>query len=316
MRRLLSVLGLVSVALLACSGSDATTAPAADPEAVCDDGASVYCATIDACSSFYLRAVFGDVARCKARVKIECVSRLGANGTSLTPAALEACVNAVRGSQGCTFLDSPPEACKTVAGSLQNGQACAVDDQCQGRNCRLATGSTCGACSTVSAAGGACESSNDCEEGLVCAGGVCATRGRKGDACSADKPCLSELVCNNGTCSDALEAGVSCTPKRPQDPPELDPCNRLKGLFCHPTRNVCTLVELVGPGQSCGFVNGTFVGCAGGATCKTSPGTLQGTCQAPAADGQSCDDANGPSCIPPARCKGGVCTLPDPNACK
>lgn len=316
MHRFLASIAVVTALLLACGGDDGG-GNGFSAEAACDDAAGVYCDAINTCSSFYIRAAFTDLSQCKTRVKLECMSRFDATGTSLTPARLNECANAVRGQTGCGVLDQQPDACKTAAGTLADGNACAVDDQCAGRHCRLAQNSTCGACTTRQPAGQACETTGGCEEGLVCANRVCATRGKKGDACTADRPCLVSLVCNSGTCADAIPAGMACTPKRQQDPDHFDPCERLKGFFCHPTRNVCTAIELAAPGQTCGLVNATFVGCSGGGNCKTSAANpFQGTCQAPAADGATCNDTDGPKCTVPARCKGGVCTLPDPNACK
>ena len=69
-------------------------------------------------------------------------------------------------------------------------------------------------------------------------------------------------------------------------------------------------------GQDCGPTKPGFAYCAAGGQCDNSPGST-GSCQAPAADGQSCDTANAVMCLPGAECVGdangasvtGTCTV-------
>jgi hypothetical protein len=139
------------------------------------------------------------------------------------------------------------------------------------------------------------------------------TFAKAGSPCSAAQPCLRTLSCNKGTCATPLGAGANCEPTLDQS---QNPCDGAKGLFCHGQTKVCTSVGTAAAGAACGFIDKNIVLCTAGAQCKTAPGALSGTCQATAADGATCDDTNGPKCVAPAHCVGGVCKITDPSSCK
>lgn len=293
--------------LVACSGSSATTS--SSPEAACASLVDAVCGRLESCFPLTIRVAYKDVAQCKERQTTSCLKTFNAPGSTVTPADADACTSAYA-ALSCDALlgGSAPEACR-FAGSLTDGTPCGDGAQCVGRNCRKAAGSTCGACSTRAAAGATCQASNDCLDELTCAGGKCVAPAKAGAACSSTLPCEAPLRCANGVCAQPLAAGATC------EPGPNDACDRLKGLFCDPTSKACKEVKLANAGEACGLVNGTFVACAAAGRCKTGP-TGQGTCLAAAADGQPCSDKDGPSCIEPADCVNGVCTLPDPASCK
>jgi hypothetical protein len=318
MRRaaILSVLtlGLAALAGQGCSGSTASVSA----DQACTDAANALCAKLNMCSALFVQIVFGDVSTCVSRSHAPCASGLSAHGTGASPSTLEACAQAIPGAS-CTDVLShnTPAACKPLMGQLANGTACGDSSQCQSGYCNQGTGigqkSTCGVCGTQAAAGGACKVDDDCPYGAKCnTAQVCVTLGAAGATCDGTHPCQGTLACKGGTCATPDAAGQACTVDA-----SGQSCDTNQGQFCNLTNKVCQMIGTAGPGQPCGFVSGGLVACTGAGLCKTSstPGT-SGTCLAPAADGASCDPLMGPSCLPPALCTGGKCTLADPSSCK
>jgi hypothetical protein len=300
------------ILIVACSGSSTEGTPSISPETACNDFATAYCDRVETCAPFYFKLGLSSHAQCVDRLKINCPAVFTANGTSATPERLSRCATDAK-TLACddVFARNTPASCKNEPGQLADGAACGVDAQCKNKLCRLGKGSTCGACSTLTTAGGACERNEDCEPGLSCAQKKCIALGKAGAACTDTSPCLQTYSCVGSICTPPLEAGVTCTPALKL---ENNPCNFLKGLFCHLKTKVCTAIELVGPGSACGFINDTIVGCSAG-DCKTDA-TGKGTCVAKAADGATCDDEKLPKCQEPARCANGVCKISNPADCK
>lgn len=298
----------LGVWLVACSGSS-SGGTSTSPESACAGLVQAVCGRLEECFPIAIRASYKDVAQCKERQTSSCLKIFNAPGSTVTPEKADACTSGYN-ALSCEALlaGSSPEACR-FAGTLTDGTPCGDGAQCTGRNCRKTGGNTCGACSTRGAAGATCQASGDCLDELTCAGGKCVAPAKAGAACSTNQPCEASLRCANGTCAQPLAAGTTC------ESGANDACDRLKGFFCDPTAKVCKEVKFANAGEACGLVNGTFVACAAAGHCKTGANG-QGTCQAAAADGQPCDTKNGPSCIEPADCVNGVCTLPDPAACK
>jgi hypothetical protein len=73
---------------------------------------------------------------------------------------------------------------------------------------------------------------------------------------------------------------------------------------------VCTPVVYAKVGEACGITGMMYAVCTASADCKMQK------CVAPATDGAPCDATNGPGCLAPAKCVGGLCKLEDPAACK
>lgn len=312
LNRFASVLGsgaLLTGVLVACSGD--TESASVSPETACNDVATAFCEKIESCASLLSKVAYADKATCIARSKINCVSSFAAPGTSATPTRAAQCARDAKTASCDDLLGrTPPETCRTLSGSLDDGTACGHDAQCKNKFCRLAEGTSCGACSGLGAAGARCESNDECDYGLSCEGKKCAARGKAGSGCSATAPCLATLTCVGGVCATPLAAGAACTFK-----PNQNPCDQINGFYCHPKTNVCTAFGTATAGGQCEVSIDQVVVCTAGSECSRGD-QQKGTCVAPAADGAACNNATGPKCVAPARCTNGVCTITDPALCK
>jgi len=307
----LSPLALVVLAASAgCGDDDVDTS--VSPDTACTSAANAICDKLQECAPFLITVGFASRDACVDRFKINCTSGFSAPGTSATPTRLQQCSTDARGAT-CEDIVSRtlPESCRTVPGSLQDGNVCGNDAQCANKLCRVAKGSTCGACSSLGAAGAACESDGDCDYGLQCFDKKCLSRGRAGAACSATAPCIGTLGCVNGVCATPLAAGAACTFKVGENS-----CDAGKGFYCNPTTSTCTQISTAGPGGQCEFGLKGITACTSGSECKIPVGQTTGTCAAAAADGATCNDDTGPKCLAPARCAAGICTIADPSKCK
>jgi hypothetical protein len=299
-RRSVGVLGLgIGIWLVACSGSS-STGGSGSPEAACDGFVSTFCNKLNECLPFAIKAAYKDANECISRQKSQCVKSVNAPSSGLTAAYLDACTSSYSASS-CDDILKPSDACKTVAGSLADGAPCGEDTQCTGRACNKTGDSNCGACAQRVGAGADCTNAK-CDDGLTCAqNSKCVAPAAAGASCGETQPCQTPNVCSKGTCGPGAAAGASCA--------DGEACNAFKGLICDPTSKTCKEVKVANAGEKCGLVDGQFVLCAAGGTCKS------GTCAAPLADGASCT-ADGDGCQEPAECLNGVCTISDPGACK
>lgn len=284
---------------MACSSSS-SGGISGSPEAACDSFVSAFCNKLNECLPFAIKASYKDAAECISRQKAQCVKSVNAPSSGLTAGYLDGCTSAYS-SVSCENVLKQPDNCKSVAGSLADGSPCGEDAQCTGRACNRTGDSNCGACGQRVAAGGDC-TTGKCDDGLTCAqNSKCVAGAAAGASCGETQPCQSGLVCSKGTCGQGAAAGGSCA--------DGEACNPFKGLACDPTSKTCKEVKVANAGEKCGLVDGQFVLCAAGGTCKS------GTCAAPLADGASCT-ADGAGCQEPAECLNGVCTISDPGACK
>jgi hypothetical protein len=198
----------------------------------------------------------------------------------MTPAKVESCAASIPGVSCASFLSlSFGAACAPDPGDLGNGAACGDDGQCQSTFCARAPTSQCGQCAGQTSSGSSCVN-GACSGGLVCPSGTCqaSVAGKVDDSCSNQTQC-------------DLAHGVGCN-----------------------TQSGTCIALAVSTDGSCGydFSGGPFVICPGSGTCDSLMG---GNCNSAAADGTSCDPTNGPTCMPPARCSGGTCALPDSSSC-
>lgn len=272
----------------------------------CSEAAGDLCNKINSCFPVLISLVYGDVATCVSRTELGCNEELGAPGSNVGGAEIATCGNAIAALSCDQVLVDSPQECN-VAGSRKDGEACQLDAQCESTNCRITSGS-CGTCAARSPAGGACASSDDCAENLVCSSTVCATPVDAGGACSTDEQCAGALICKGGACAQASGAGEACNPQASE-------CDGLQALFCNPQSSTCQKVEFANAGEPCGFVDSALVACTGGGKCNAPAGAQQGTCSAPLADGASCSLETGPDCLAPAECVAGSCQLPNPESC-
>jgi len=306
MRTRFLVLGMAILGMFvySCGGSGSSSNTSGSLDQACSDLANAECQKVNSCSSFLLKFLYGNIATCEARDKLGCMAGISADGVTVTPSQIEACVSATS-AKSCSDVWALKDACH-LNGSLPDGSACGSGNQCQSGYCKIPWGKTCGVCTAKATAGANCMSVWECASGLICAGGQCKTPGAAGALCSDSQPCRSDLYCNNGTCAKpATSAGTPC------DSSILTSCSIISGLYC-PESGVCKNIQLVPGGSSCGL--GTS--CEGGGVCKQkSPDALSGTCVSPVADGQHCDASQSLYCMSPATCVSGQCVLPNPPAC-
>jgi len=274
------------------------------------DVSKALCARYEACAPLFVQVTYGDTATCEARFKLSVTPTLTATGTGATPGQYESC-SADLAAATCDQLLSRnlPQSCQTVAGTITDGTACGVDSQCTNKLCRKGDSATCGVCSSLAAAGGACVVDGDCSPNLNCTNKVCTTYGAAGASCDVTHPCDVTLTCTGGKCATPAEAGGTCAGLGQGG------CDSLKGLFCNAS-SVCAQIATANAGQPCGLVNGVYTACSAGGFCKGSTGVTPGTCEATVADGAACDVINGPPCLSPAICTSGVCKITDPTSCK
>lgn len=319
------------LAWLAAAGAAAVVAcSSVSPTQACTDLAKAVCDKAAQCASSVVSEVYGDATTCASRTTSSCEQSLALKDTADTPDFAEKCSVAYATLSCGDALDNVPAAdCKRKElGKLSDGSACGTAGQCASSVCQIDGTTGCGKCIEPAAAGAACQSTNDCQDGLVCAagtsGGVCIAPAASGATCSTKAPivpCQGGLICNGTTCQTPLAAGSACDPT-----PGKSLCDGASGYWCTPKGTRCVAVKFAGPNAACGYdsTTGDSTACTGGgagagvlgACMNIDQKTLQGTCAAAAADGAACDATNGPFCTPPALCLSGKCTVVDPATCK
>ena len=299
-------LSLAAMAVVfACSGSGD------DAEAkACSSYASNLCARFNACAPVYVEVVFGDAETCTSRQKLTCGPKFGAAGTGATASNLSACADAVDAVSCDDLLDGNlPAACTGIHGSLSVGSGCVAGGvQCPvGTYCNVQPDQNCGVCESSMPEGQVCETQTQCASGLTCAANTCGALVDMGGACDPGHQCKATLTCRAGTCAARLGLGETCVTKTD--------CDSAHGLYCNTQTLVCDAVMLAPVGQPCGDLPSGKTQCLASSCITPSNGTT-GTCEAYAADGGSCGTAASPTtCLTPAACVQGTCTLPDPSAC-
>lgn len=323
MRGLILACMLASSQLVACS-SDVSTdegSGGVSREQACDDISKAICDQYSKCLPLFVTMGFGDSATCVSRTKASCPTMFDASKTSATPARVSTCAAGLRQLSCEALSTTTPAACVPEPGGLDDGAPCSDDAQCRSTWCPKNETSFCGKCTKLPTAGAACvdlgtkadgEPQKECGRGLTCAKDVCVKPGETGAACDDSKPCALGLACFNGKCVAAGKPGSKCDPEGKVEPA----CDFAQGAFCNPATKVCQSVVAAKAGESCGIVGTDFKLCSAGGKCVTPAGAMSGTCVAPAVDGAACNTKDGPDCLAPAKCVGGVCKLPDPTACK
>lgn len=294
--------------VLACSSSSGGGSSVSADQASTDVSKS-FCTQFNSCAPLFVQVAYGTESSCETRFKLSVLPTLSANGTGATPAQYESCATDIAKATCDDLLTrNYPASCQTAAGTLADGAACGDDAQCKDKLCRKGAGQTCGACSSLGAAGGACTGDSDCAYGLNCTNSVCSAYAAAGAACDATHTCDPTLTCSNGTCATVAEAGGTCAGLGQGG------CDNLKGLYCTAAK-VCAQAGIANAGQPCGLVSNVYTVCGAAGYCKTATGSTTGTCEAAAADGAACDTVNGPQCTSPAICTSGVCKISDPSTC-
>ena len=285
------------------SGGDGAVAPdVLDRAALLAEQGRVICQRGFECAPALLEPSYGGTLEaCIAREAPSLAPIADLPGVTVTPEQLRACGDSL-GAASCSvfrrsvFGNAPTPECD-LRGTQPAGAPCAHYAQCQSGICLKAAGETCGECRDPVPAGGACQEWLVCGPGSGCAGGVCAPLVEAGGACGDKLPCHDDLACLNDVCSAALTAGSPCTSV-------LGQCDKYGGVACDPTTSLCVQAGIAQVGEACGVTDHGLFLCHD-ADCL--PSLLFGTCTAKAADGASCDMAQGPTCRFHSICHAGIC---------
>jgi hypothetical protein len=259
-------------------GGDHAAAPA------CAALSQALCRKIEICTPFAVGLVFGSRSVCEQRLTLDCLPKFAAPGSAATPALTSSCADSLAAHPCAAFLRGDfGAACAPLSGRLQGGAACGDDAQCASTFCARARDAVCGVCATTTPAGSPCVR-DSCSAGTVCPMGK--------STCVVPEP---------------GQVGAACTVH--------EQCDIGNGIGCNPLTGRCIRLALGSDTGTCGLdlAGALYTACPASGTCSAP---LGGKCTAGAADGAACSTGSaGPGCLPPARCVGGRCTLPDPSAC-
>ena len=213
--------------------------------------------------------------------------------------------------------DAPDEACEKVfQGTVDNGGACFIDEQCVSGTCHAADcdmaccQGTCIAPPPDAAIGQDC-SAQDCVDGAYChydfeaSTFTCLATKPAGAACdSGDDECAGSLACVGGTCQELPAEGAPCPTGRCAGALGCDvdtfTCQKLRGegQACNQQASLCAIGLVCAASSTCqppggvgspctfDFIGGT---CAGDAWCDYDFIEGKGTCQPLAANGAACE---------------------------
>jgi hypothetical protein len=324
---------IVSVALFAgCGGDDddskAPTAPVSVPmDQVPAQYADALCDAVSSC--------FGDLA--SSVIPGDCTSRLtkqieqgelgdlsaaiAAGTASYDGTKVPACVAAVRAASCDALERRPPAACReAVVGKVQAGEACTRGLECGGdAYCKVAAMCP-GTCTAREAAGAACASDNDCQDGLACNNAICQAHAAAGQPCGGMLPqCSSGLYCA-GFDAKAMTPGSCRSFKEVFSSPVGQSCDLSTGALCA-SGSYCAFDSVegmmakflcVGPSSSGGACALAIPeSCPQGEFCDVdlAMGKFKSTCKALPGEGEPCRPANavGSRCGTSLVCDGAAC---------
>lgn len=300
------------LALFALLGCLAESACSISMEDACSAYATSTCNLLGRCQPSLLKMLYGDKEQCVTRRKLIC-PLLFPPSSLTTPGDVKDCADALDAS-ACT-ASSAPSACNPKAGNLPDGAACGADSQCASTYCERSVGQ-CGTCVRRMPLGKACDTSLDCDFGLVClaqaSGGrtcVATTIVGAGQSCGMGKDCQPGLICSNSAtpkCMTPLMVGATCDPAN-------SACDGTQGSICDPQSKKCINIQYAAVGQPCEEGAALPTTCMASAQCSNQGSSS--ICVAPAADGKSCNPTASIGCMSPATCQNGVCALFDPASC-
>lgn len=259
--------------------------------------ADAVCAKRDECWATSIISFFGGAEGCAERVEAYYSWVSGLPGNEWDSEAHLACAEAWT-STTCEDLAGAAIPECLPAGSRRDGERCNDPHQCASLYCSH-DGWSCGICAPTPEPGNACSRAWDCGEGgLECFAGECVRPRQPGEECDDRAPCRGDLFCSTGQCAPLPSTvGEHCDPTYN--------CDTWKGLVCDAATEACVPIAWREPGEPCGVVTGgEALFCSNQGLCEDD------TCHAGAADGQACDDTEGPLCTWPARCIESVCVPP------
>jgi hypothetical protein len=248
--------------------------------------------------------------------ELQLFADLGSGKIQYDGQAAADCLNAYA-QVGCNLSDQanttgvPTQACQAaLTGTVADGGACLINEECVSRSCNLTTcgGAMCcaGVCQTklavgedCTARGSVCVDDAFCKRTTMPATGICTTKLAAGQACGASDTCAPGLACNtdpatgSGTCGGAPAEGEACP---------AGVCDA-SGDLCDPTTKTC--VARIAVGGDC-----VSIGCVSWARCDATAMKCVARAPAGGACGTSVD------CIDSLPCTNGVCvSRPDVPAC-
>jgi hypothetical protein len=228
-----------AVAMLAGCGDDGASASSGGPDTTGSDFFQTYakalCGRTFACCDAAVRAAHdlnvssADACASQLEMILNSVSGGKVNGT-FAPADGQACLAEVDVAP-CDQIqilgvligvdEEVTPSCKEAwVGSVPEGGTCSTNWDCAEDRCLITVeqgGESTSACKALSALGGPCEWSFDCEDGLRCDqpsppnAGTCATRVALGGSCKGSSDCEEELRCGqDGACQPREKEGGPC----------------------------------------------------------------------------------------------------------
>ena len=221
--RTLCLLGLVTALFAtACDGGLAIDdVPAAYADTICSTyrncaPADLLGSALDNCDSTYT-GIFANAVLPQWQAALD-RGTVGYDGD-----AASRCLSETQ-ALGCNaFNAAAPVACREIlVGTLETGSPCSLDEECagdaycDGEDCPGTTGT----CTPRSAAGGTCDGSSQCVNGLVCNGDTCgAAASRSGGPCDGpdsidcpvDETCVGGDPETVGTCTPIASLRTAAT---------------------------------------------------------------------------------------------------------
>ena len=192
-----------------------------------------------------------------------------------------------------------PETCEEnlFTGTVQDGGACVMDEECQGGL----------ACATTSECNGTCTPTmevlcggEECADDEYCEWAMCQPRKAAGESCYAHDNCMEGLSCDDSSgtsiCVENLSkaSGEACASQ--------DVCEA--GTFCRSA--VCTPFEFVDAQETCSPNTLPLRFCKSSTSCQNVQPSGEGTCLPPGDEGDSCETT--------VHCKAGLyCAEPSPG---
>ena len=250
-------------------------------------------------------------------------SEIAAGKINYDPSKAQACIDGLTSLSCANILNRDrPECLAALDGTVDLGQSCTLNEECKGNAiCQSSSGTCPGQCVPLLTAGQACTVDDDCASGLTCS--------TETKLCV--QPSTVDQPCEYG--APPCSPGLACWGKSDTDKTS-GTCKSIGSMFVADGNAACdfTLGTLCKLGQSCvadsltanNTVNwkclatGTFLAgatckpampeaCESGYYCKTSSGSIMGTCVILPATHEPCAHVFGAQCRPGAACIDSVC---------
>lgn len=233
------------------------------------------------------------------------------------------CVDAIAAA-GCEiFSNQPIEACEDMfEGSVDEGGACNIDEECAGADLYCENDACPGACAPRLGAGSECANDGECGDALVCDEGLdtCEAPGAGGAACGGgtEPDCAIGLACWGGD-EMAGEPGECTDLAALMTEAEGDACDLIDGPLCEPGLSCVVTSVMPAPVFEC------QAEVASGAACNLAlpdacpdeeycagaepmTGDIEGNCEPLPGDGEACAPTF-PTCATGAACIDETCVV-------